>query len=81
MSGRKSPIFGTFRPPDQENFRQGLQPSQRISIFKTRDPRALVVPPWLRWHAGEMHGLPLLHDRLPGLAKEGGMLYFLCQSR
>ena len=74
MSGRKSPIFGTFRQPYTENFRQGLQASQRRSIFRTRDPQILVVPPWLSYHTGEMHGLPLLQTRLPGTAKEGGML-------
>ena len=74
-SGRKSPIFDTFRPPDTENFRQGLQASQRRSIFRTWDPWILVVPLWLCLHAGDMHGLSLVQTRLAGIAKEGGMLF------
>jgi len=74
MSGQKSPIFGTFRPPYTENFRQGLQPSQRRRIFRTRDPHILVGPPWSSCHPGDISDPTLLLGRLPGLAKEGGML-------
>ena len=75
MSAEKNPIFDTFRPPDTQYFRKDLQASHRRSIFRTWDTWVIVVPLWLRWHALDMHGLPLLQTQLAGIAKEGEMLF------
>ena len=66
----KSPIIGTFWPPDQENFCQGLRsahqnesasPSVLMDSFRDR---------WAPSHGVMMHGMSKIHDRLTDIAKE-----------
>ena len=71
ISARKSPLFDAPRQIDQENFGQGLQSGRRQEAPRARDPRILVVPLKRLPHSGEIVGLLLLHDRPPGLAREG----------
>ena len=75
--GRKSPVFVDFLPPDTENFGPGL-----LSAHGRRPAPASATPVScsIRWdssHPGDMHGLVILHGRLPGIAKEGQTLLLL----
>ena len=75
-TGRKSPLFDACRQIYQENFGQGLQSGRRQEMPWGRDPRILVVPLKRLPHSGEIVSLLLLHDRPPGLAREGQALKF-----
>ena len=76
IGGRKRPLFDACRQIDQENFGQGLQSGRRQEMPWGRDPRILVVPLLKHPHSGEIIRPPLLHDRPPGLAREGQALRF-----
>ena len=81
MIGRKSPTFVDFRPPDTENFGQGLQPAHRVSSNTGFGLDDSSLFSYALFHGGEMHGLPLLHGRLSGFAKAAGMLSLFEKSR
>ena len=69
--GRKRPLFDACRQIYPENCGQGFHSGRRQEMPGGRDPRILVVPLKRLPHSGEIVGLPLLHDRPPGLASEG----------
>ena len=71
IGGRKRPIFSAPRQIYPENFGQGLQSDLQQEMPWGQDPRILVVPLKRLPHSGEIVGLLLLHDRPPGLAREG----------
>ena len=86
IGGRKRPLFDASRQIYQENFGQGLHPVHRRERPWARDPLILVVSLQRLPHSGEIHSLPLLHDRPPGLASEGQALRFgrpsdMCHNR
>jgi hypothetical protein len=74
-TARKSPLFGTSRQIDQENFGQGLRSGRRREVPWGRDPRILVVPVKRLPHPGEMLSRPLLQDQPLGITSEGQVLY------
>ena len=75
-TGRKRPLFDACRQIDPENFGQGLHSGRRREAPRARDPRILVVPLKRLPHSGEIVSRPHLHDRPPGLAREGQALKF-----
>ena len=68
---RKGPHFDACRQIYPENFGQGLHSGRRLEMPRAREPRILVVPLKRLPHSGEIVSLPLLHDRPPGVAREG----------
>ena len=70
-TGRKSPLFDPSLQIYPENFGQGLQSDLRQEMPWGQDPRILLVHLLRLPHSGEMLSRPLLHDRPPGLAREG----------
>ena len=71
IGGRKRPLFDACRQIYPENFGQGLHSGRRREAPRVRDPRILVVPLKRLPHSGDIVSLLLLHDRPPGLAREG----------